>query len=128
MKTKQEKTTVQILRYFISLKNHLESSDNILDRELNVRLQKKYRVPWNVMRIAKEIGLICNPKPKVWLFIYTPDMDCVNKILEIRTFLHQHPELTISEINKYPQCKFTFKAGLRRTKAFMSFFRTEKTI
>jgi hypothetical protein len=126
MKTKQEKTTVQILRYFLSLKNHLENSNNIMDRNLNVQLQKKYRVPWNAMRLAKEIGLICNPKPKVWLFIYTPDIVCANKILEIRTFLHYHPDITISEINNYPECKFTFKQGMRRTKAFMSFFRTEK--
>lgn len=125
MKTKQEKTSVQILRYFLSLKNHLENSNNIMDRNLNVQLQKKYRVPWNAMRIAKEIGLICNPKPKVWIFIYTPDIVCANKILEIRTFLHYHPEITISEIHNYPECKFTFKQGMRRTKAFMNFFRTE---
>ena len=126
MKTKSEKTSLQILKYFLSLKKHLEESNNIIDRSYNAKLQKKYRVPWNVMRIAKEIGLICNPKIKTWIFIYQPDIDCINKIIEIRAFLTLHPTIKISEIKNYPQCSFVFKPNSRRTRAFITFFKDEK--
>jgi hypothetical protein len=77
-----EKTIQNMMNYFDELSKLLTNTNGHLEPAENLTLQKKYKVSWNTLSIAKKLKFIESPKQKQFNILKTVNRARATKILK----------------------------------------------
>jgi hypothetical protein len=114
------KVLTNYMNFFDKVHESLRRNDNSFPTEVRRKLEREYKVPWNILAICKRLGYINNYETKKWAFTTRINKKKVENILDIANKV-KIGEVALEDVNE------SMRSGkrLRRTNVYRKMI-TEK--
>ena len=114
------KVLTNYMKFFDKVQEILRRNDNSFPTEVRRKLEREYKVPWNILAICKRLGYINNYETKKWAFTTRINKKKVENILDIANKV-KIGEVSLEDVNE------SMRTGkrLRRTNVYRKMI-TEK--
>lgn len=107
------KVLTNYMNFFDKAQEILRRNDNSFPTEVRRKLEREYKVPWNILAICKRLGYINNYETKKWAFTTRINKKKVENILDIANKV-KIGEVALEDVNE------SMRTGkrLRRTNVY----------